>query len=577
MKNNSTLINMHSIKPVSDIRQRWVETTLSTLSLREKIGQTVQEICNDETCQSREHAVRYFEKNPVGSVFCGGEIIKGAGNSAELIRERLDLCQEVSRIPLLVAGDLEHGAGAAVRGLTSFPHNLALGAVNDESLAYALGKYTALEGRYAGFNWTFSPVVDLAQNWMNPIVNNRSIGDNPKRVVPLAQAIIRGLQDHSIAACAKHFPGDGVDFRDQHLVTSINYLSEEEWWTNHGRVFQSVIDDGVYSIMPGHIALPWFEPMVAGQKRPRPASASKKLLTELLRQRMGFTGVVVSDALIMAGYTGWADREKRLIESVNAGVDVMLWPGTDYFEILERALDDGRVSLQRLDESVRRILTLKARLGLADLQIDSRSVQNETSLPLQIRSEAEAASREIAQRSITLVRNREHLLPLDSKKVKRVLLHKAVPTDAGADAFKHLDRFIDSLKARGLDVTVLQNGNCLDVSKLEESGQRWDAYLVFYSSQGHQIKNSIRPVGPMAEVIWTQQNVETVKPITISLATPFLLYDMPFLDTLVNAYSTSPYTMEALEAALFGESKFNDDTPVDVGGDGWIMSTCGRK
>lgn len=551
-------------------QEAWVERTMQSLTLREKVGQTVQEVCGADLCQNEERAMEYFQKYPLGSLFCGGEIIKGAGNGADVIRERVALCQRSSRIPLLVAGDLEHGAGAAVQGLTKFPHPLALGATNDASLAYELGKFTALEGRHAGFNWTYSPVIDLAQNWMNPIVANRSLGDRPRPVSRLALAVIRGLQDHGMAACAKHFPGDGVDFRDQHLVTSINSLSEKKWWANHGAVFQSVIDAGVQTIMAGHIALPWFEPFPKNQLRPRPATVSFQLLTALLRRRMGFEGVIVSDALIMAGYTGWADRQTRLIESFNAGIDVMLWPGTDYFEMIERALDDGRVSMQRIEESARRVLRLKAQLGLheaASVQ-ESRSAISE--LSVEIRSAAQSAAARIAEQSVTLVRNRAALLPLDPAKTKRVLLHKAVPTELNPRALEHLEKMVDLIRARGIEVTVLQNGNCLDIEKLEKAGQHWDAYLVVYSLQCHQLKNTIRPTGPMGEVIWTQQNTLHLKPITISLGTPFLQYEMPFLDTLINAYSPSETVIEALVKALFGETSFVGHSPVNLDRDAWI-------
>jgi beta-N-acetylhexosaminidase len=564
---------MQFLQPLTFEQQRWLDTTLKALTIREKIGQTVQEMGRADFLKDVDYTIEHFSRYPYGSLFFGGEIVKGAGSSSSVIRESVQICQKASKIPLLVAGDLEYGAGAAVSDLTRFPHGLALGATNDQRLAYDFGRYTALEGRSVGFNWTFSPVVDLVHNWMNPIVSHRALGDNPEAVSRMARALNRGLQEHGMAACAKHFPGDGVDFRDQHFVTSINSLSEEQWWELYGAVFQSVIDDGVYTIMAGHIALPWREAIQENHKRPRPATTSRVLLTSLLRNEMKFEGVVVSDALIMAGFTGWAPKKQRLIESFNAGVDVMLWPGDSYFDLMVGALEGGLVSVKRLDESVRRIVDLKIRLGLISIDrsylkspvaiADSQLQRNE------IESGACRLSDEIAQKSITLVRNRDRLLPLNLAKVRRVLLHIAIPAELSASDREHLDTFMACLKARGLELTILENGGCLDVQKMEEAGRTWDAYLVIYSLLGHQLKNTIRPTGAMAEVMWTQQNVETIRPITISLGTPFLLHDLPYLDTLINAYSTSLSTMRALDRALFGEIEFSSFSPVGIMEDAW--------
>lgn len=558
---------------LSPTQQQWVEQTLKSLSPREKIGQTQMGRFSvvGETI-TPEAIAKYLEKYPVGSFFSGGEIIKGAGDSADAIRKDLELCQKFSKIPLLVAGDLENGAGCAVGGLTTFPNPMAMGAAHDEKIAYDYGKYTALEGRAAGFNWTFSPVVDLLENWLNPVVGNRAIGSDPDHVAQTALAIIRGMQDHGLAACAKHFPGDGIDFRDQHLITSINSLSREEWLQRHGGVFQKTITAGVATIMIGHIALPWLEPIAKNARRPRPATVSRHIITELLRGEMGFQGVVVSDALEMAGFTGWAPYRQRIVEAFNAGNDVMLWPGDNYFEVMEQALEDGAVTLERLDESVRRILTMKAALGLCDIDKNGHDVNapelHGKNLGPELNAEVLELSQKVAQKSITLVRNDAQLLPLNPSKTKRILLHKALnPTNGRrTEATKQL---AEELKKRNIELTILENGNCLDLWNLEKKGQRWDAYIIAFDLQIHHAKNTFRPIGEMAEVMWTLQNTDTTQPIVVSFGTPFLLHDMPFLDTLVNAYSPSEKTVKAFVAALFGEIPFGTFSPVDVGGE-WL-------
>ncbi len=540
----------------AEVRSDPVEPLLQSLTLREKIGQTVQVCLTRQILDGRLED--YFAEYPVGSVFTGGEIIKQADEKSDGIRALLARCNDANSFPLLVAGDLESGAGAAVADKTRFPTLLALGSTDDESLAYEYGKYTALEGRSAGFNWTFSPVVDLMLNWLNPIVSNRGLGDDPERVLALANAIIAGLQDHGIAACAKHFPGDGVDFRDQHLITSTNSLSEERWWQLYGKVFQSVIDQGAMTVMSGHIALPWMDPVRSSSGRPRPASVSAPILTELLRNKLGFEGVVVSDALIMAGYVGWSKHDERLIEAFAAGNDVMLWPDKRYYGLMEQAIDDGRLSMDRLDTSVRRILRLKQKLGLLG---DHCAWRDDSVKGDQYSSEAVDLSRRVAEKSITLVRNRKQLLPLDCQQVKRLLLHVAIPP--GVNDW-YIDLLVSLIEARGIEVTQHRNGNCLEVYNMEEAGHSWDAYVVVYSLQNHKIKNTVRPVAELGEVMWAQQYTELLEPIAISLNTPYLLFDNPYMDTLINAYSFSAETISALDRALFGEIRFNEHSPVNL-------------
>lgn len=544
--------------------QEWVDRTLKSLTLREKIAQTANERL--PVFHHIEEAAAWLEKRPLGSVFSGGEIIKTSSDSAESLRAGIECLQQQSKVPFLVAGDLECGAGVAVKGLTRLPSEMALGAANDPALAYEYGKWTAIEGRSVGFTWTFSPVLDLLRNWLNPVVSNRAIGVDPEHVASIACEIIRGLQEFGMAGCAKHWPGDGVDFRDQHLVTSVNSLPEAEWQQHFGNVYRRVFQAGVYTVMPGHIALPWMEPMQPSQRRPTPATVSRPLLTELLRGEFGFDGVIVSDALEMAGFTGWAPQEERLIAAFNAGTDVMLWPGDDYIEIMERALETGRITESRLDESVHRILALKEKLHLHKVRedrADPLALKNSSQV-LDLSMRAAETGSHVAERSLTLVRNREHLLPLDSEKTKTILLHRATnPTNGRKDDLAPL---VQGLQARGIEVTVIDNGNCLDVIQREKDGDQWDAYLVVFSLQIHQMKNTVRPVGEMGEVMWTLQNTLSQHPIVISCGTPFLLRDMPFLDTLVNTYCPSAFTQEALVKALFGEIPFSSFSPVEIDG-----------
>ncbi|MEK3881206.1 glycoside hydrolase family 3 protein [Paenibacillus sp. FSL M7-0420] len=556
-------------KPLSKEEQEWVEDTLEAMSLRELIGQTMQDHAGRLPFKGDDEAGlrRYLEQYPVGSFFIGGEVIQKAAGKAEDYRDWAGMLQGISRFPLLFSGDLEFGAGSAVRSLTAFPPLLALAAADDEDLAYEYGKYTALEGRAAGFTWALAPGTDLLLNWMNPVITTRCLGDEAGRAARLAAAVMRGMQEHGLAACAKHFPGDGVDYRDQHIITTINSLSEEEWFATYGQVAGEMISQGVMSYMTGHIALPWIEDGAGGAgSKPVPATVSERITTGLLRERLGFDGVVLSDALDMGGFLSWGDYTQRIIDCFNCGTDVLLWPGVRYFAVMEQAVEDGRVSRERLKASVRRILELKARLGVHAARAggaDGRALPLlDDKLPPGLDRQVRQFSRELAGRCITLVRNRTGQLPLNPQEVRRVLVIMMNKVTEGR-RYERMNLFVEQLKARGLAVDILDEFEPLTtLRQWELSGVRWDAAFAPYFLPLHGMMNTARPVGEAAKAIWAMQQAETVRPIGISFATPYLLQDIPFLDTLVNAYSLHEDTVELTVKALFGEIPFQGSSPV---------------
>ncbi len=545
-----------------------------SLSLREKIGQTCQFHGKEISRLSEDRRQAFLQESPVGSLFLGSEIIGSEGGGAERLREVIADCQSKSRIPLSIAGDLENGAGGAIRGLTAFPNLLALAAANDLEAAYDYGRWTAVEACRIGFNWTFGPVVDLCLNWLNPIVSTRSLGQSPERVAEFAAAIIRGCQDHGLSATAKHFPGDGVDFRDQHFCGSVNSLSESDWKQTFGLVYEACFAANVHSVMAGHVALPWIEEDTAFCRAPLPATTSGRILGDLLREKMGYNGVVVSDALIMAGFRGKSTRrEDLMVEAFNAGIDVMLWPGADYFELMERALDSGRISEERLNQSVSRVLAMKARQGLFDSTAKVENGAQESPVieisPAEPDAGAIRFAEELAEQSLTLVENRCGLLPLNPAAVRKIQVLLATPNEE--DGPKRLGPLLECLRARGMTVDLHVNGNCLDLRHKEAAGERYDALIAVFDLWTHGLKNTMRPTGAMAECMWTIQGLETMRPIVISLGSPYLLHDMPWMDTYVNAYSRSAHTLRALGRALFGEIPFNGISPVDTR-TSWIMA-----
>ena len=287
------------IEPLNETQQHWVDDTFAALRTEDKVAQLLIPTLGAYDYR-REAVDAFLAERALGGVFVG---------IADRDRHREEIAKLQARcsVPMVVASDLEAGAGHFVRGGVPFPEPLAVAAANDARLAYMLGTAAAREGREAGIHWTFAPVVDVNVNPDNPIANTRSLGDDPGRVAHLAAAIARGMQEHGLAACAKHFPGDGVDDLDQHTVTSVNTLSREEWHRVSGFAFRQAIDAGVWSVMVGHIALPAWENTQNACGVYRPASISHKLVTGLLRGELGFQGLIVTDDMNMGGVAGYAN------------------------------------------------------------------------------------------------------------------------------------------------------------------------------------------------------------------------------------------------------------------------------
>ncbi|MCL6458917.1 MAG: hypothetical protein K6T85_13000, partial [Gorillibacterium sp.] len=399
--------------------------TLEDLTLREKIGQTVVLLSSrtkeKELCGDLEG---FLERYPVGGFFVGAEIIKDVMTSNDFtqVKEATEQYKAATRIPLVFASDMENGCGSMIPGLTKMPFAMALGAARSEQLAYDYGKATALEAKLAGVNWTFSPVADLNLNRFNPITCIRAISDKPEWAIPLLKALVRGMQDHGLAGTAKHFPGDGCDYRDQHMMTTRNPLSREEWMKQHGAVFQALIDHGLMSIMTGHISLPSFQDNMEPGSRYLPATLSHELTDKLLKQKMGFSGVVVSDALIMGGYLKWFPRDASYLKSLQAGTDMMLWPELSYFDTMERAIETGELPMKRLDDAVSRILRMKDQLGLLEQAKLASSNASPELERIEIAAFAERTANAVAEQGLTLLRDEQQLLPLDPAHIRKVLL-----------------------------------------------------------------------------------------------------------------------------------------------------------
>lgn len=530
-------------------KNKWQE-----LSLREKIGQTIIWKSNQlNERQLSENTEEFLEKYPVGSIFVGAEVIDKATDGYEKIASVIKDYQNYSKVPLLICGDMESGSGELINGFTAYPSNMALGATGSKELAYAYGKGTALESVSIGINWSFSPVSDLNMNWQNPITNIRSISDKPEIAIPLLNEVIRGMQENGMAATVKHFPGDGVDYRDQHFVTTCNSLSLEDWKKNHGAVFKSLIDNGVKTIMTGHITLPSYQTEQFEDGRYLPATLSSELTTKLLKDEMGFKGVVVSDALVMGGFRKFYERLQGEVECFKAGTDMMLWPLMEYFDRMEEAILSGEVPMERLDDALERIWNLKESLGLFNSEY---SCDKELSSDEKVYVKETANN--VAKNSITLLKDIKGQIPFNKEEIKRVTI---IGITHKEEAFNSLEILKKEFEMRGVEVFFNRNIN----EETFKNADKSDYIIYAFHNKPHQ---------PMMYVGFG--DIETLnlaalctfgreKTIVVSFGSPYniKIYGEA-VNAYINTYSITDESQKAVVAALFGEIEFLGQSPVEL-------------
>lgn len=515
---------------------------ITDLSLREKILQTVVIRINKDK----------FVPDQVGAAFFFGEIITEADEMGiEQAKSTLEQYIDNAKIPILITSDFENGCGSMLKGLTPLPYLMSLGAANSEEIAYNYGKATALEARSVGANWSFSPVCDLNINKRNPLINVRGISDDPKLAIRLLKQVIRGMQENGLAACAKHFPGDGLDYRDQHIVTTNNTLNFDEWKKMSGRVFQELIDDGVYSVMAGHITLPSYQKEIFENGMKLPATLSHELISNLLKKEMGYNGVVVTDALGMGGFNGWYESIQRAeIESFKAGCDMMLWPSKDYVKNMTEAVENGYVSMERLDDAVTRILEMKEKLGLFDKDNHAIKLSEEDF------AFVKKTQQDTAEHSVTLIRDNGKFFPMSPDKIKKVAV---VPITHHLPSFEEAELLCDELRTRGFEVTYFKDG--MKENDIDEHD------LVIYAV----FSRPFRPMGFIdfhsaeAGKVRAYLTYGTKKSMIVSFGSPY--FGNQYFEravTYVNAYSMVSPSVKAFVRAAVGEIPFGDFSPVEL-------------
>ncbi|MEO6486951.1 MAG: glycoside hydrolase family 3 N-terminal domain-containing protein, partial [Thermoanaerobaculia bacterium] len=402
----------------------WVERTLRSMSVDEKIGQMLQ-------ARSGPGAFRATDSDDLAEVrraiteFHVGSLHVGIGDAA-VIALTLNEMQRLAKVPLLTAHNLEGGTGYVLYGATRMPLAMAIGATGHERLAYEAARVTAQEGRAAGVNVNFYPVADVNNNPANPIINIRSFGEDPAMVSRFVAAYIKGIQDNGQIATAKHFPGHGDVAVDSHLAMPTLDVTRERLEAIELPPFRAAVEAGVGAMMSAHIWLPQLEP-----EKGLPGTLSKPILTGLLRDGLHFKGIVFTDSMSMRGVTSSFENADATLRAVEAGADILVTPPDleVSFRAIQEAVRSGRISEARLDQSVRRILIAKATLGLA------KPANRYADLNRLMQRVGTAANREVAQRiadnAITLLKDEGKVLPLRPSPDLRVVQINVIDTRNG--------------------------------------------------------------------------------------------------------------------------------------------------
>ena len=522
---------------LNEAQCRWVTDTLARLTDAQKIGQLF--------CVLGDAAAPEELASLVRDCAVGGVLFRPA--PAADLRARFAALDKLAPVPLLKAANLEEGGAGAITDGTYFASNLEAAAAHDEDCVRAFAANCAAEGRSVGINWSFSPVVDIDGNFRNPITNVRTFGFDPDTVRRCARLFVDTLQACGVAAAAKHFPGDGVDYRDQHLHPTCNTLDAGEWFATYGRVYQELIDGGLLSVMAGHIIAPHVIDAVEPGAPHLPGSQSHAMLTGVLRERFGFNGVIITDATIMGGYTMTMPRREALPASIMAGCDMLCF-GTDIREdmaYLGAALADGRLTRERLDEAVTRVPALKARV-LAPLP----------ALPEQ---DFAAAQRRCADLAVTLVKDTQNLVPVSAKQYPRIRL-----VTLGQD-----ETYDGSLTAMA-EAFLTQNGFAVE---------RYDPFADDLHGTSALPKDRLtlmlchRPAvsnQTTVRMAWSSKHALEIPRFVceeptafVSFGNPYHLQDVPRVRTFVNAYAASRATVTAALEKLLGHSAFTGVSPVD--------------
>ncbi len=542
-------------RPPLSPEQRAAQSILRGMSLRDRVAQLVIGVAYGDvpSRKSREYEkYRHWVRDlRIGGLIINNHVQYGLVRNAEPHSFALFLnqMQKLAKTPLIVGADFERGASMRVSRGPKFPYNMAIGAAGDVEEARYEGLETAREARALGVEWIFAPVADVNVNPANPVINIRSFGENPDDVAKYVAAFIEGAHSdpkNRVLVTAKHFPGHGDTSIDSHLGLARLDASRERMNEVELKPFQAAIAHGVDSIMTAHMAVPAIEPEEI------PATASPKVLTGLLRQELGFEGLIVTDALDMLGFAQQFDSGGGAVRALEAGADVLLMPPDPEMAIraVLRAVERGELSRQRIDDSALRLLAAKVRVGVIKRKlVDIDEVSDALDSP-----EAAARAQQMSDRAMTLLRNDQTLVPLANP--NQACLAVAVATrlsQYGQQMAAEFRRrapnarltFVDpSMPLAAMNAAFGDPGPC-------------SAVVIAVFSTGGPLG------GDLPEFV---AKLTESPSVLLAMGSPYVLGDFPKARAALAAFSPTPPSEISAVKALFGEIAIQGRLPVTIPG-----------
>lgn len=529
----------------------WILDKLSKMSLEEKCGQMIMPKASivSENHKNYQEQVNLVKKYKVGGfIYLRGDLEKQIDLTNSL--------QAKSEIPLLFSADYERGLGMRIEGTTEFPYNMGIGAVNDPNLTFEMGKVVAREARAIGVHINFAPLLDINTDYRNPIIDIRAYSADPNIVAQNSLAYLSGLKYGELANTAKHFPGHGATDIDSHSKLPVINRSIEEMESNELLPFQHAINYGVNAVMTGHLEVPAYE-----TQDNLPATLSKNITTVLLQEKMGFRGLVITDAMNMRAITNNYSNQTAAKLAVQAGNDIILFPQNvkESLEGIVEAVKNDEIPEEQINKSVWKILALKKILNL-DKQ---KFVDKTKALKVVSSNSNKRLAKQLARRSITLVKDEQNLIPIDPKEYKKIVcisISDNKPRETPV-FIEDLKTELKKLKKYELHSRERQR-NFDQALKEAKKSDLIILPLYIYSFSLNKKPEHLKKLN-----IFLNKLLELNKPtIIISFGTPYLIVDLPGIQTYLCAYGETNIVQSVMSDAIFGKAKINGKLPIEIPG-----------
>lgn len=533
--------------------ERWVEATLKKLTLRQKIGQMINVRMSGEFANLSGEKFAEYKREALESEVGGFTVYRGEANAIAALTNEL---QKISKVPLLFSADYERGLRMQLRTGTPFTTNMAVGATGDVNAAAKQGRIICSEMRAIGVNWLFAPVVDINNNPDNPVINIRSFGEDPEKVGEFGRMFTFGVQSANCLATLKHFPGHGDTATDSHIGLSVVPIDRDRLDAVELVPFRMAIAAGAASVMTAHVAMP----KITGDEIP--GTLNPKVTTEILRKELGFKGIITTDAMEMGAINRNYSPEKAVVMAVQAGADVVLLPlsSKQAIDSIEAAVKSGTLTEKRIDESVRRILQAKYRIGLSrNRLVDLSKVNSIVEDPKNVE-----VANSVAEKSMTLLRNDGNMLPLDPKGQKKTL-YAVVSADEdptqGTAIVPEIQRRVAGASVLRFDPRSTQS----EYAKAVADASSHDSVVLAVFVKRAANKGTVAL--PDAQADFVKRMIGTGKPVAvIAFGSPYLIRQFPEAKIYFVTYAVEDVAQAGAVRVLFGEKPFVGKLPVSIPG-----------